>query len=155
LQSFDGTTWNDIPGASVSGNSLLIIPFHFSPALTTSQIRMDITAVSPLSEGQIKLYEFKVYGTPAIPTKISSVKAAKGLNTYPNPVKDQMQVNLSGSAHQGGIIEIINLTGKVLKTQQVDGAGTVSVNMSQLSKGLYFCRYTNGAEIKVAKIIKQ
>jgi hypothetical protein len=155
LQSFDGTTWNDIPGASVAGNSLLIIPFHFTPALTTSQIRMDITAVSPLSEGQIKLYEFKVYGTPAIPTKISSVKAAKGLNTYPNPVKDQMQVNLSGSAHQGGIIEIINLTGKVLKTQQVDGAGTVSVNMSQLSKGLYFCRYTNGAEIKVAKIIKQ
>ena len=156
LQSFDGTNWNDIPGASVSGNSLLIIPFHFSPALTTSQIRMDITAVSePSSEGQIKLYEFKVFGTPAIATKISSVKAAKGLNTYPNPVKDQLQVNLSGAVNPGGIIQIINLTGKVLKTQQVEGAGTVSVNMSQLAKGLYICRYTNGTEIKVEKIVKQ
>jgi len=156
LQSFDGTNWNDIPGASVSGNSLLIIPFHFSPALTTSQIRMNITAVSePSSEGQIKLYEFKVFGTPAIATKISSVKAAKGLNTYPNPVKEQLQVNLSGAANPGGIIEIINLNGKVLKTQPVNGAGAVSVNMSQLPNGLYFCRYTNGAEIKVAKIVKQ
>jgi len=77
------------------------------------------------------------------------------LSTYPNPVLDQLNVNLSGTVNKGAIINIFNLEGKVVKSLSIKKSGLVSVNISQLPKGIYICRYNNGTDVQTAKIVKQ
>ena len=77
------------------------------------------------------------------------------LITYPNPVDDLLNIDLSGSENMNGIISILSLDGKVMQTQETVGTGSVTLNLSQLPQGVYLCRYTNGAETKTVKIIKQ
>lgn len=75
-------------------------------------------------------------------------------NTYPNPVTDVLNIDLTGVA-TGGTISILTLEGKLLQAQKTDGANTVTLNLSQLPKGIYLCRYVSTTEIKTVKIIKQ
>jgi hypothetical protein len=77
------------------------------------------------------------------------------LITYPNPVDDVLNIDLSGSENMDGIISILSLEGKVVQKQKINDAGIVRLNLSQLPLGIYLCRYTNHIEIKTVKIIKQ
>lgn len=80
--------------------------------------------------------------------------STKGFSTFPNPVKNTLNVNLSGIANPRGIISILSVNGKLLQTKQVTSSA-VSLDVSTLSKGVYFCRYTNGKEFKTLRIIKE
>ena len=88
-------------------------------------------------------------------TDINDLKIATSniLNTYPNPVKDILKVDLNGLGD--GTISILTLEGKLLQAQKTDGSNTVTLNLSQLVKGIYLCRYVSTTEIKTVKIIKQ
>ncbi len=77
------------------------------------------------------------------------------LITYPNPVDDVLNIDLSGSENKDGSISIISLEGKVVQKQKINDASIVTLNLSQLPHGIYLCRYTNDIEIKTVKIIKQ
>jgi len=74
--------------------------------------------------------------------------------TYPNPVTDVLNIDLTGVASEG-TISILSLDGKVLQVQKTSGTGIVTLNLSQLPQGIYLCCYTNETEIKTVKIIKQ
>lgn len=76
------------------------------------------------------------------------------LIAYPNPITDVLNIDLRGVEGEG-TISIISFDGKVLQTQQTSGASTVTLNLSQLPKGIYLCRFANTTEIKTVKIIKQ
>ncbi len=94
LQSWDGSLWIDIPGASVTDNMLFIIPFTFSPAVTTTQIRMDITKL--LEPTTIKLYEIEAWTAsgatvPDAPTGVSAVSG-----------NQQATVSFTAPANNGG-----------------------------------------------------
>ena len=75
-------------------------------------------------------------------------------NTYPNPVTDVLNINLTGVATRG-TVSILTLEGKLLQEQKTDGANTLTLNLSQLPRGIYLCRYRNATEIKTVKIIKK
>lgn len=80
---------------------------------------------------------------------------AKNLLTYPNPVNDVLTIDLRGVKNLDGTIRILNIQGRVMKTQSLSSSGIVVLDMSQFPEGLYFCRYQNETEIKTVKIIKQ
>ncbi|GEM_PF-669648 len=82
------------------------------------------------------------------------LSTCNALSTYPNPVTNVLNIDLSGVA-AGGTISILSLEGKLLQTQKTDGANMVTLNLNQLSRGIYLCRYSNATEIKTVKIIKQ
>jgi len=75
------------------------------------------------------------------------------LNTYPNPLSDVLNINLSETTGQG-TLEILNTDGIIVKTQQIESTASVSIDLSQLPLGLYLCRYNNGIETRTTKIIK-
>lgn len=77
------------------------------------------------------------------------------LSTYPNPVGDLLNVQISGLVNPGATIEILNLEGVVLLTDYIKEADILSLDTNSLPQGIYLCRYTNGTEIKTIKIIKQ
>jgi len=88
-------------------------------------------------------------------TSINDLRATKSniLNTYPSPVEDILNVDLTG--HGAGSVSILTIEGKLLQEQKTDGATTLTLNLSQISKGIYLCRYVSTKEIKTVKIIKQ
>ena len=76
------------------------------------------------------------------------------LITYPNPITDVLNVDLTGVTGEG-TISILTLEGKVIQTQNINGSSLVTLNLNHLSQGIYLCRYSTAAEIKTIKIIKK
>ena len=80
--------------------------------------------------------------------------ASAALITYPNPVNNVLNIDLTGEASEGSV-SILTLEGKLLQEQKTNGANTVTLNLSQLPQGIYLCRYVSTTDIKTVKIIKQ
>ena len=76
------------------------------------------------------------------------------LFTYPNPVTDVLNIDLTGVTDEG-TISILTLDGKVMQTHKTIMSSIVSIDISHLPQGIYLCRFSNALEIKTVKIIKQ
>ena len=151
LQTFDGFSWNDIPGAVIHGNTSNFVHFNFSAPVTTNEIKLHVSGLTASAGGRTKLNEIQIWsGT----TALKSIYANMTLETYPNPVTNVLKVNLINPV-VGNPVELLDLTGKVIKSQQIGGSKTVSIDMSNLVNGIYFCRYNDGSEIQTAKVVKQ
>ena len=70
---------------------------------------------------------------------------------FPNPVKSQFYVN----APAAGNLDVISLDGKVLISAKIKTPGQTSINVENLSAGIYICRYSNNNEVKTLKLVKQ
>jgi hypothetical protein len=152
LQFWDGISWQDINGAHITSNENEHVRFSFSE-ITTKKVRLSATAGA---EDIARFYEVQIWGNPKTTGISSALLPTHNLSTYPNPVRDLLHVNLSGTVNQEATINIISFDGKVMKTQQVKSSENVSViNLSPLPHGLYVCYYSNGTKIRTAKIIKQ
>jgi len=77
------------------------------------------------------------------------------IRIYPNPVSQELKIDLSDAICPDGTLIILSLEGKLLIAQQIRGPGIISVDISHLPGGTYICHFSNEAEIKSAKIIKQ
>jgi hypothetical protein len=77
------------------------------------------------------------------------------IRMYPNPVHNELKIDLSDAVQPAGTLSIISLEGRLLKTEQISGPGILSLDMSHLPGGTYICSFSNGTENKAVKIIKQ
>ena len=77
------------------------------------------------------------------------------IRMYPNPVYRDLKIDLSSAVLPHGTLHILSVEGRLLKTLQIKGSGIISVEMSHLPKGIYICLFSNEAETKSFKIIKQ
>jgi hypothetical protein len=73
------------------------------------------------------------------------------IRIYPNPVDALLNIELP----EAGTVHLLSLDGKVILTRQVNTSGITIISIKHIQAGIYICRYTNGKEIKTAKIIKQ
>lgn len=76
------------------------------------------------------------------------------IRIYPNPVHNELKIDLSAATCPNGTLNILSLEGKLLITQQITGSDIISVDMSHLPRGTYICHFSNEEEIKSIKIIK-
>ena len=151
MQTFDGFGWNDIPADTTRFYGNLAIHFAFKTPVTSDHIRLNIKGLASTADGRVKINEIKVWSGA---TGLISTKAITSLSTYPNPVKDVLHVNIDNQSTVN-VIEILNLSGKVLKSQQLNGEKSVSIDTKDLASGVYVCRTKSGTELKTAKIVKQ
>ncbi|MDD4148627.1 MAG: T9SS type A sorting domain-containing protein [Bacteroidales bacterium] len=77
------------------------------------------------------------------------------LNSFPNPVNDILNIDLSGAKNLNSTVSIFSLEGKLLQTKQISEARIIYFDVSSLPAGMYICRYSNETEAKTVKIIKQ
>ena len=121
----------------------------FSGGNATVQKTDNSTGVYAMSD--LRYLSFEDY-TASIEEQIRVDNA--DFSVYPNPVNDVLNIDLTGVA-TGGTISILTLEGKLLQEQKTDGANMATLNLSHLPQGIYLCHYSNVAEIKTVKIIKQ
>ena len=75
------------------------------------------------------------------------------VNVYPNPVTQQLQVNVAGKIGDKAQIQLININGQVLQMIPVSGQQT-PVDMNGYAAGTYMIRYTDSNHNTVIRISK-
>jgi hypothetical protein len=86
-----------------------------------------------------------------------SVASAGKLNIYPNPATDYINIGFSLNVNSGLTINIYDLKGKLVKTQNIynkpSGYHTEKLNCGELSKGSYIIQLVHGNEYKSGKFL--
>jgi hypothetical protein len=81
---------------------------------------------------------------------INEVANAFGLNVYPNPASDVINVTLNKEV--SATITVLDVTGKVVKTSTINGT-TTSINTTGLSNGVYYVNITDGTSVSTEKVV--
>lgn len=77
----------------------------------------------------------------------------KDIKLYPNPTHGSVEIEFSELLTQG-TIQVLGLTGAVLKEQRVTNVQKSQVNLPATS-GIYFVRIISGAKIMTIKVVKR
>jgi len=75
-----------------------------------------------------------------------------GINIYPNPAAEEIELGASVN-YQNGKFQIINLQGQILQEGFIKDSGKISIK--GLAPALYFVTFKNGTAVQTAKFIKQ
>jgi hypothetical protein len=93
------------------------------------------------------------------PTSTSTVtKKVNKLSVYPNPVNNQAHVKYEGSLAGEGVVSVISLTGRVIKssiTKLSAGQNEIDVDVSYLPKGVYMISLSSENGLATTKIVKR
>jgi hypothetical protein len=73
------------------------------------------------------------------------------VNTFPNPVKDYLYINLNNNKFVN--LRILDNSGKVVYKKTIHNP-IESINLSNLSTGIYYCHMDNGKQYVTQKIVK-
>jgi len=76
------------------------------------------------------------------------------VSAYPNPVKNELTIQVNGVMGNGAQVQIVDVAGRVIYTRAVS-ATTVTLGMNELSSGIYFVRYIDAQHTKTIRINKQ
>jgi len=83
---------------------------------------------------------------------------AENINfAYPNPFNDVLNINLFEFDVDEIVIEIVNLSGSVIKREErknIINTNVIHVNTSDLESGIYFARIIIDNKIKTLKVLK-
>ena len=80
-----------------------------------------------------------------------------GFNVYPNPSTGVFTIDVNASSEIKGNITITSIDGKVVLIDAIEGNGliTKSINISNLSNGIYYLKLETKDAIKTYKVLKQ
>lgn len=92
---------------------------------------------------------FKVIVTA--PNGIEEATKNNGFNIYPNPAAEVLHIQAANSVDK---VTISDATGKVLITKSSSFTGLMSLDIADLSKGLYFVKIEQGEKVFQKKIVK-
>jgi PKD repeat protein len=91
-------------------------------------------------------------------TLLDPVKTVSSVKLFPNPVTDVLNIEYTGNQLQGVRLEISDISGKIVSKQmlnRVEPGDQISINVSMLRQGIYFCKLTSGQQIlNVTKFTK-
>jgi PKD repeat protein len=94
----------------------------------------------------------------AEPTGIVNVDLTNNVNIYPNPVHNQVNIEISNWPSNAAKIVIRDMSGKSIFTKKVEPLSnneTVSINTSKWASGTYFVEVSDGLNLVTEKIVVQ
>jgi photosystem II stability/assembly factor-like uncharacterized protein len=131
-QWYDSTqthTWTYIP--STNKFSLL-----YTALATGDKVRCQAISNAPCL-GWINVLSNTLTFTVNIPTAIDPVEMVSGLHIYPNPVTTTLVLDPLRLSDNWKTLEITDVNGKRIITQDISGKTKEEVRLEQLSKGVY------------------
>jgi hypothetical protein len=79
--------------------------------------------------------------------------APSAVEFYPNPSDGNITVVMNNQT--SGILELFNLEGQLVFTQQIKQSGKINLPVNQVPNGVYLLKFTGDAEIQFNKLIIQ
>jgi len=141
------------PADPIGGGNKTTFTSAILPGLASSKTYYfhvrSLCSPTPLSDWQT--VSFGTQNT----TGVGTVAASKvSLYAFPNPVKNEVTIELGGMYNGSAQVEITDMTGKLVKTAAMED-GRVTIQTSGWAPGLYFVKYTDKENTAVTKISKQ
>ncbi len=99
------------------------------------------------------------YQVPSVSTRLITLNQAKiGISMYPNPVRDQLQIDYKSNTVESMSVSISSLDGKRMLSKQLNavmGHNRFVINTSTLNEGIYMITIqSNSNRIYVNKLVK-
>lgn len=124
------------PAVSVSGSSSTTFTVDFLEPTATTRI-----AEIHINSDDIHEYDYfySIQATgPTVPLSVEENQLFKDLTIYPNPNKGRFVLDYSGS-EQLKELQVKDILGKIIQTVSLEGFdNNQPINLSNLSKGMYF-----------------
>ena len=116
--------------------------------LTTQEVFVTVDAQNPKVDlVDVIISSSGVNGTVGV----RNVSIANKLAVYPNPVKDNLTIDLGEG--QNGTIQIIDLAGKVIISETLN-SNIFNVDLQNLSSGIYCLSISSQGKLHQSKLIK-
>lgn len=132
---------------SVPDADSVTIVFQLEDSATTAQPHSGTIAL-------VDKIELTNAGTTGIENNINAT-AQNAIKVMPNPASNMVTITASTTL-QNWTGKITNLQGTVVKTIETESKNTVTVNIQEFSKGIYFVEaYTSEQYIGISKLIVQ
>jgi len=104
---------------------------------------------------KLSVYHF-VFSDSTISTGVVNTANFNNITIYPNPSIGLYTISFDKTAGQNFTIEVMDLTGKTLKTIQVNSnTGLTQLNLQDVADGVYLVRITNENGTVIKKLIKE
>lgn len=93
------------------------------------------------------------FGNSNEPT--ASASSVLEFNIFPNPVRDELNIDFSAKTQGNAQIRILDLTGRIVKNYQINTTDSprFNINTNDLENGMYFINVNNGLTQKSNRII--
>ncbi len=148
---------------SATGHSFDVIGTVPGKGNTTIRSSYAFTDASPLDgENYYRIRQTDFDGTftySKVIRVIAANGAAAGLRLYPNPVVSSQQLTLENTTlrNKKVTLSLVSATGAIVRQEQVTfgSDSRLKVNISNLKKGSYFIRITDGDKKLVSPVIVQ
>ncbi len=147
------------------GSQFLELPkvlFHTIKIPLSDFIGINLSAIKSIRflfdknpSGNILATDLMVSGTATIPTSVATNTINNYIRVYPNPTDGVLTIDTRQSSSAITGIDMIDLGGKIIYSEQLAKQQLISINISSLEKGVYLLRMNTNEGEKVCKIIKQ
>ncbi len=103
------------------------------------------------------LLNFKVREVNAYASAVPEISASGSFSIYPNPVSNTLSIAFSAFYNTDKTtLEIMDITGRTIVNSKLSIVNSkASVDVSSLSKGMYFIKVANATSSEVVKFIKE
>ena len=143
-RSQNGESFSKIGEVKCNGNSSVILNYEHT----------DATPYKGINYYRLRQVDFD--GTESVSKTVSVNFDGRGQNkmkVYPTLVKDAVSVELSDESKAE--ISVRDLTGRVILTQNTEGVSNTTLNLGNLSSGLYIMSVRSNETLETVKIYKQ
>ncbi|WP_303311972.1 T9SS type A sorting domain-containing protein [Hymenobacter sp. BT730] len=140
-RSADGINFQTLKSVAGQGN-------------TTTRHEYATVDAQPLAgTSYYRLKQIDIDGKFAYSGVATVVNAGSGtVAMYPNPVRDQLNIQLPGNA-KGGLVTVSDLTGRVHMSKTLSAEGRL--DMTSLKPGIYVVTVVSGGQRFTQKVVKQ
>jgi hypothetical protein len=137
----DGRNFTDIATVAARGNGSSYSYWDEQPSIGVNYYRLKLS-----SPGLPDLYSRTIdlfVNSTAVPT----------ISVAPNPAKDFIRVQATGAIESNALIQVFDLTGRMMKTTSVTSAET-NLEINELPSGVYILKYVSGSHVQSFKFTK-
>jgi len=143
MRSTDGVNFQSIAKIDGAGNSNTVKSYQYLDKGATdakNYYRVDFTDYEGITESSNII-------------ELQRTDIINNINVAPNPASDVININLTSTSTSVLQLQVFDVTGKLLIQQSVKtqvGSNTYSLNIAQLSKGVYFIKMVDNVQLNYA-----
>lgn len=154
-RSFDGTSWETVGTLAAAGNSGVRKSYSFLDKVGNVVNRKDVYYQLKQVDKDTRVFMSKI-----LIVRVYNTRSLKMVSVTPNPVKNDINVNLQLNESSFVLMKVLNTAGSEMMRKSVKagaGANTFVIDgTSRLTPGLYVLEVTiNSKERMIVKLLKE
>ncbi|MFK8004721.1 MAG: T9SS type A sorting domain-containing protein [Saprospiraceae bacterium] len=118
----------------------------------TGELFNVVTLGKPFYELQVDNFDY-AQSLSVAPTSIKNNFATETILVSPNPVDDELRIDLGTKFEAGNILEVFDINGKQLRTENIN-SNLIQTSVVDFETGVYFVRIRQGDKVLNAKFTK-